>query len=237
MFDLKNIVFLDIETVPQHAHYHELSSEFKKIWDKKAERIDANTDSATLYEQKAGIFAEYGKVITISLGFFSHTEGELQFRTKTLVNDDEQLLLTEFVQLASKKFSKKKYRFCAHNGKEFDYPYLCRRMIINQIPLPSILQLMGKKPWNVHHLDTLELWKFGDYKHYTSLETLSVIFGIESSKKEIDGSQVASVYYHEQGLDRIAKYCTQDVIATARIFLHYYGLGQLKNEHIIRIKD
>jgi len=232
MYTLKNIIFLDIETVPQHKHYHELDDGFKKIWDKKAKFIDREQSAEELYEQKAGIYAEYGKVIVISLGFFSHTEKELHFRTKTIAQHDEKLLLTEFSQLMLEKFNRKEYRFCAHNGKEFDYPYLCRRMIVHQIPLPPSLQLMGKKPWNVQHLDTLELWKFGDYKHYTSLETLSIIFGIDTSKDDMDGSKVATVYYHEQDLNRIANYCRQDVIATARIFLYYYGHGKLKNEHI-----
>ena len=233
MYELSKIIFLDIETVPQYVSYEEISSDFKHIWNKKASFIDSERSAEELYFEKAGIYAEYGKVIVISLGFFSQTSEKLCFRTKSLYGHDEKKLLAEFQALISEKFKHPSYRFCAHNGKEFDYPYLCRRMIINQINIPPILQLMGKKPWQVEHLDTLELWKFGDYKHYTSLQTLTTIFGIESSKEDIDGSQVAQVYYHENGLERISRYCTNDVIATARVYLSYHHLGELKTEDIV----
>lgn len=233
MNQLNNILFLDIETVPQYSSYEEVSDEMKAIWEKKAARIDAETLPKEVYEQKAGIYAEYGKVVAISLGFFTTNDG-LEFRTKSLFSHDEKELLTQFNDILHSKFAERNIKLCAHNGKEFDFPYLCRRMIIHQMELPKALQIMGKKPWEVPHLDTLELWKFGDYKHYTSLETLTTILGIPSSKDDIDGSEVASVYYKENNLERIAHYCTNDVIATARVYLKFMRLGELADENIIR---
>jgi len=232
MYELNKILFLDIETVPQYASFEELSNEFKDIWIKKASIIDNEKSPSDLYFEKAGIYSEYGKVIVISIGFFSQTDEKLAFRIKTLANHDEKKLLLSFKKLLEDKFTNSKYRFCAHNGKEFDYPYLCRRMIVNKIALPKILQIMGRKPWEVPHLDTLQLWKFGDYKYYTSLETLTTIFGIPTSKDEIDGSQISYTYYTENKFDVIKKYCAKDVISTAKVYLAFYNLGELQDENI-----
>jgi 3'-5' exonuclease len=219
--DFKNLLFIDIETVSCVPSFQHLDDRLKTLWMKKAGLIknDGLESPDDLFFQKAGIYAEFGKVVTIALGHISkNKEGEETLRVKALYNHNEAGLLTAFKQLLEEKFDGKSVVFCAHNGKEFDFPYLCRRMLVNGICLPDCLDLNGKKPWEVNHIDTLELWKFGDRKNYTSLETLAAIFGIESSKNDIDGSQVNQEYYINGNLEKIAYYCMNDVVVTAQLF-------------------
>ncbi|MDH5599253.1 MAG: 3'-5' exonuclease, partial [Cyclobacteriaceae bacterium] len=221
-----DILFLDIETVSEKKEFSDLSIEKQALWKKKSNQISKNTEMLPweTYREKAGIYAEFGKVVVIALGYLvSDTKGNKYLRVKALFNKDEKVLLENFVDLLG-KFEDRIQTLCAHNGKEFDFPYLCRRLLINGIPLPSLLDVSGKKPWEVNHLDTMELWKFGDRKSYTSLELLTQIFGIPSSKDDIDGSRVSSVYYKDNHLERIAHYCRKDVLATVQVFLRMKGL-------------
>src|SRR5690606_26212682 len=183
---------------------------------------EEETTIEQLFFQKAGIFAEFGKVICIGVGYFVYNpeENQLQYRTKSFAAEKEHDTLLEFHALLQMR----NWTLCAHNGKEFDFPYLCRRILANRIPLPEILRLAGKKPWEIQHLDTLELWKFGDYKHYTRLELLATLFDIPSSKDGIDGSQVNESYYIKKDLTNIRRYCLRDVEVTARIYLSFQGL-------------
>ncbi|MCK5079198.1 MAG: 3'-5' exonuclease [Bacteroidales bacterium] len=227
---LDKILFLDIETVPMCSTYDELPEKFVPLWDKKAgylKREEEDTPS-TLFP-RAGIYAEFGKVVCISFGMFN----DGNFRIKSFYGDDEKALLTDFANLLESKFSSKDFLLCAHNGKEFDFPYLSRRMLINSIPLPEILDLAGKKPWEVAHIDTMELWKFGDFKNYTSLEVLSAVFDIPTPKDDIDGSQVGKVYWEDKDLERIVKYCQKDVLAIAQLFLRYQGKELLDEEQVV----
>ena len=227
---LDKILFLDIETVPMCATYDELPERFVPLWDKKAgylKREEEDTPSALF--PRAGIYAEFGKVVCISFGMFR----DGNFRIKSFYGDDEKALLTDFANLLESKFSSKDFLLCAHNGKEFDFPYLSRRMLINAIPLPEILDLAGKKPWEVAHIDTMELWKFGDFKNYTSLEVLSAVFDIPTPKDDIDGSQVGKVYWEDKDLERIVKYCQKDVLAIAQLFLRYQGKALLDEGQVV----
>lgn len=233
--ELRDILFLDIETVGCSDDYNSLDDRLKVQWARKAnffkQRDDQHTDE-TLFYERAGIYAEFGKVIVIGIGRYTENEkGELGFKVKSLYGDDERKLLQEFKAIVDKMDASTK--LCAHNGKEFDFPYLSRRMLVNDISLPSVLNLAGKKSWEVPHLDTMELWKFGDYKHYTSLDLLAAIFNIPSSKGEIDGSQVNEVYYKEKNIKKIANYCQRDVIAVAQLYLKMKGLGIIPTQHII----
>lgn len=217
--DLRKILFIDIETVPLYPAYEDVPEEMKSLWDKKARFIRETVDSPPESTYcKAGIYAEFGKIICISAGYF-HSE---KFRIKSFYGDDEQQLLSGFSVMLS-KFSTRGSLLCAHNGKEFDFPYIARRMLINGLPLPDLLNLAGKKPWEVNHLDTMELWKFGDYKHYTSLELLALLFNIPNPKNDINGSEVGKVYWDEHDLKRIVTYCQKDVITIARLMLRYLG--------------
>jgi uncharacterized protein YprB with RNaseH-like and TPR domain len=214
---LSNVLFLDIETVPQYCKYNELPESFSDLWTKKCEILRNNPEEATpeaIYN-RAGIYAEFGKIICISCGYFTTSK---QFRIKSYYGHDEKELLTEFSRMLQNGYSSPGKLLCAHNGKEFDFPYICRRMIINQLSLPAILDIAGKKPWEVMHLDTMELWKFGDYKSFTTLNLLAAVFGIPTPKDDIDGSKVWKVYWEEKNLERIVTYCQKDVLTVAQIF-------------------
>jgi 3'-5' exonuclease len=233
--ELRDILFIDIETVAGTDDYSSLGERLKTQWARKANFFKRGPDQTDedLFNDRAGIYAEFGKVVCISVGKFIDTDsGELGLKTKVYSNHDEKLLLQEFKSMIERMDSST-LRFCAHNGKEFDYPYLCRRMLIQSIPLPAPLNLSGKKPWDVQHLDTLELWKFGDVKHYTSLDLLATIFNIPSSKNNIDGSQVNFVYHKENGLDRISEYCRGDVVVLAQLFLRLKGYPLIADANII----
>jgi uncharacterized protein YprB with RNaseH-like and TPR domain len=218
-------MFLDIETVPQKQSHDELPDEWKDLWGKKAANISRNkeTDTAENLYPRAGIYAEFGKIICISCGVLQGNGEEKKLLIKSFFGDDEKLLLFQFTEMLNKWCSDNNRILCAHNGKEFDFPYLCRRLIINQLPIPEVLKLSGKKPWEVMHLDTLELWKFGDYKNFTSLNLLAYTLNVPTSKDDIDGSQVWEVYWKEKNLQRIVTYCQKDVATLAQVFLRMHG--------------
>lgn len=219
----EDILFLDIETVPQYAEYAQLPDTLKKLWEKKAATLVKNTETPENIYGRAGIYAEFGKIICISVGFIvSKNEGRF-FRVKSFYGDNENLLLAEFGQMLSRFGKRASANLCAHNGKEFDFPYIARRMLVNGIEIPEMLNVAGKKPWEVKFLDTMELWKFGDNKHYTSLNLLTSIFNIPSPKDDIDGSQVADCYYSQGDIERIVTYCEKDVLAVAQLLLKFKG--------------
>ena len=234
--DLRNVLFLDIETVPEVADYSKLSKIKKDLFAKKTEyQRKADDIPPEEFYDRAGIWAEFGIIICISVGFFA-IENEQQKLRITSFNGDEKELLMRFKNLLDTHFSKPQHLLCAHNGKEFDFPYIARRMIVHGIELPEKLNLFGKKPWEVPHLDTLELWKFGDYKHYTSLQLLTTILGIPSPKDDIDGSMVADVYYKEKNIQRIVKYCEKDTLAVAQLLLRYQNKPLLEEKDIVIVE-
>ena len=222
--ELNKVIFLDIETVPQQKEFELLSEEQKKLWEQKA-KFDSAYKSGEISlsdtYQRAGIYAEFGKIICISFGYVALEKGQRELRIKSISDKDEKNLLSKLLKLIQ-GFDKDTL-LCAHNGKEFDFPYICRRLLINGLNVPSMLNLAGKKPWEIQHLDTLEMWKFGDYKNYTSLELLAHVFGIKTPKDDIDGSKVASVYYIEKNLKRIVEYCQKDVATLAQLYLKMKG--------------
>jgi hypothetical protein len=225
------ILFLDIETVPQQPSYTDLDEDFQHLWDKKSAGMRKTEETASDVYNRAGIYAEFGKIICISTGYLHHIEGTDHFRTKSFFGHDEKKMLQEFAAMVKVFSAKKNIILAAHNGKEFDFPYISRRMLINGVQLPRVLDIAGKKPWEVNFIDTLELWKFGDFKNYTSLALLTKIFGIPTPKDDIDGSQVAEVYYKEKNLERIVRYCEKDVLAVAQLFQKYRGDELIKPEN------
>lgn len=236
---LGSILFLDIETASLTESFEELDPRLQDEWVKKERLIkkteEGHIDPGSLYFDRAGIHAEFGQIVCIGVGYYQRKKKEkkLIFRSKVFANESEKELLQEFSALLDKK----KWVLCAHNGKEFDFPYICRRMLIQGIPLPEPLQISGKKPWEVRHLDTMELWKFGDYKHYTRLELLASVFGIPSSKDDLDGSQVNSTFHLENDLEKIKKYCLKDVEVTARVYLAMNPQLELEEIEIIQLDD
>lgn len=233
------ILFLDIETVPLFDSYDKLPERHSKLWDLKfeqfkkrnPERYPENYSTSDAFEAEGGIFAEFGKIICISVGVIVERDKEQKFRLKSFAGDDEKDLLTSFANMLDSWLDKDR-KLCGHNIKEFDVPFICRRMLINNIPLPDALNVAGKKPWEVPFLDTLELWKFGDYKHYTSLNLLTAIFDIPTPKDDIDGSMVSEVYYKEKNLKRIMEYCEKDVFATAQVYLRLSSLPLIDPKNV-----
>lgn len=227
-----DILFLDIETVPQSPSMDLLDPALQTLWDKKSKFFREDGQSPEDVYERAGIYSEFGRIICISVGFIKE-KNPFSFRIKSFYGDDEKTILEEFTGLITKfTGSKKEALLCAHNGKEFDFPYIARRMIINRLVIPEILDNAGKKPWEVKLLDTMDLWKFGDYKNYTSLELLTTILGIPSPKDDIDGSMVAGVYYREKDLARIVRYCEKDVLAIAQILLRFMNLQGITSEKV-----
>ncbi|MEG9327402.1 3'-5' exonuclease [Salinimicrobium catena] len=231
---LKNLLFLDIETVPENASFEDLSDEKKKLWELKTQYQRKEEFTAEEFYERAGIWAEFGKIICISVGYFAF-QGELRTFRITTFHGEEKQLLQQFKNLLEDHFSRPQHLLCAHNGKEFDFPYIARRMLIHDMELPVKLDLFGKKPWEVPHLDTLELWKFGDYKHYTSLKLLCNVLNIPSPKDDIDGSEVRDVYYSDQNIDRIITYCEKDVVAIAQVVLKLRQEELLSEEEILSV--
>ena len=246
-FDPFNILYLDIETAPAASDFDDLDDEMQDLWGIKCRGIYKRPEEeigldkiASDFTERAGIYSEFGKIICISVGFMTRQPGNSEpvLRLKSFTNHVEGALLDDFSDLLNKHFNNPdKFAICGHNIKEFDIPYICRRMLVNQLPLPKMLDIAGKKPWEVKHLlDTLEMWKFGDLKNYTSLRLLCALFGIPSPKDDISGADVGKVYWEERDLDRIAIYCEKDVQATVQLFLRLRRLPLLKPEQVVSVR-
>jgi len=232
--NLEQILFLDIETVAGTKNYDDLPERMQALWSKKSAFLN-NPEELTageLYE-RAGIYAEFGKIVSIGLGYFKRDGEVLQLRIKDISMHDEKALLEEFKALLDGPFNQKTLKLCAHNGREFDFPYIARRMIVNGIALPDCLNMAGKKPWEIGHIDTMDYWKFGDYKNFTSLDLLAAILDVPTSKDDIDGSQVNGVYYEHNDLERIGHYCKKDVAVMARVFLKLIQADPIDEDQIV----
>lgn len=235
--NLKTTLFLDIETAPEYKSYNELPDIFKKLWKRKAISLDKSIDKSDdeaigkSYYGRAGIYSEFSKIICISIGFIT-SEGTL--RIKSFSDEKEKDLLENFSKLLKTHYpGPQGYFLCGHNIKEFDIPFLCRRMLINAVDFPDIMQISGKKPWQLEHLlDTMDLWRFGDIKSYTSLELLATVLGIDTPKEDIDGSQVGYVYWEEMNLPRIVEYCQRDVVTVVQIMQRYASLPLIEKDAI-----
>lgn len=233
--NLSNLLFVDIETVSAEASYEDLSEVLKAEWSRKATNLKNKEGLSVeeMYFERAGIYAEFGKIVVISVGIFHVLDNEeTELRIKCISGDDELALLSNFRETVM-KFDQTKLRLCAHNGKEFDFPYLCRRMLINGIPLPSSMDVAGKKSWDIRHLDTMDMWKFGDYKSYTSLDLLAALFKVEAvNDTSIKGSDVNRIYYQEKTPEKIAGFCKRNVSILAQVFLHLQSMEAVKKENI-----
>lgn len=235
---LDQLLLLDIETTPATAALDQLPADMQRLWiEKIAKTAPESENEAEAYEDKAGIYAEFGKIICISAAFFSLENNAYHLRMKSFYNDDEAIVLNGFLGLVNKFYAKYPgFQFAGHNIKEFDIPFICRRSVIHQLSLPRPLQLYGFKPWEMPMLDTLHLWRFGDIRHYTSLKLLTAVLGIETPKDDIDGSMVGKVYWKDHNLERIATYCQKDVIAVAQLLLRFKRIPLLKEEQVILVK-
>jgi len=246
-YDIYNILFLDIETAPCVQEFDDLNEEMQELWRSKCKTLLKRPEEEIeqdeleeLFKSRAGIYSEYGKIICISVGFLTRQpeSNEPILRLKSFANHVEASVLDDFSGLLNKHFnSPEKFAVCGHNIKEFDVPFICRRSLINQLPLPKMLDIAGKKPWETKHLlDTLEMWKFGDIKNYTSLRLLCAVFDIPSPKDDISGADVGRVYWEERDLDRIATYCEKDVLATVQLYLRLKRLPLLRNDQVVMVR-
>lgn len=231
--DIEKILFLDIETVSQFADYNDVPERFQKLWTNKAKFLSKAGETPDELYERAGIYAEFGKIVCISVGIVRKTDGNQHaLRLKSFAGDDEYALLADFSAMLEKHYSHPSSILCGHNAKEFDFPYIARRMLIHGMRLPKSLNLAGLKPWEIPHLDTMEMWKFGDYKNFTSLDLLAAVFNIPTPKGDIDGSMVRSVYYHEKDLPRIVEYCQKDVATLVQVFLRLLGESLIPEDAI-----
>jgi len=231
--NLEKILFLDIETVPQTYEFSKIDEKTKELFEMKTRfMLKDDKQYEDIYNERAGIYAEFGKIVCISVGFVKDTTLGRQMRMKSFYHDDEETLLKQFKALLEEHYNTPYHILCGHNAKEFDFPYICRRMLIHGIGLPEALNIAGKKPWEINHIDTMELWKFGDFKAYTSLALLCHVFEIPTPKDDISGADVARVYFEEKDLERIKKYCEKDVVALIQLFLKMRGDGLVKEEQI-----
>jgi hypothetical protein len=228
---LNEVLFLDIETVPGCSIMEEMSESFQKHWEKKSAYFRSGTETAADVYQRAGIYSEFGKIVCISVGFIHNSS----FRVKSFASDDEKALLLSFTSMINNWDKSGTRQLCGHNLKEFDVPYIARRMLVHGLQLPPAFNIAGKKPWEVKHLDTLELWKFGDFKNFTSLALLADLFNIPTPKDDIDGSQVYDVYYKDKDLERIAKYCEKDVLCVANLLLRFMGKPIILAENMEKV--
>lgn len=228
--DLQQVLVLDIETVPNYPTYGEVPEHFQKLWEQKTRYQRREGETPEEFYPRAGIWAEFGKIVCISVGIFTSGPQGTGLRIKSFASQDEPELLHGFIDLLKKQPAN--LLLCAHNGKEFDFPFLCRRMLINCMDIPVQLQINGKKPWEINHLDTLDMWKFGDYKNYTSLNLLAAVFNIPTPKDDINGADVYRVFWQENDLERIKVYCQKDVITTAQLLLRFKCAPLIKSEQI-----
>lgn len=227
---LSSILFLDIETVPLQSGYENLEQTDQQLFADKTQYQRRDGATPEEFYERAGIWAEFGKIVCISVGYFVERDSR-EFRMRTFSGEEDQIL-ADFKSLVERHFSKKHHRFCAHNGKEFDFPYIARRMVIHGIELPEKLVFFNKKPWEINHLDTMQMWKFGDHKHFTSLKLLTRVLGIPSPKGDIDGSQVRDVFYKEKDINRICRYCESDVLALAQVLLRFKNQPLLQDAEV-----
>lgn len=236
---LRNVLFVDVETASAASDYHELEIRMQRLWDKKSliYSAEGNYSTPELYYNKASLHAEFGKIIVISAAYFYlNDKQDLCLRVKAFDAPDERTLLEDFVELLKQKhFNSKALRLCAHNGKDFDFPYLSRRMLVNNIEIPDALDIMGKKPWEIQHLDTMDIWRFGERRETVSLETLAAIFGLPDYTAEMNNNQINDVYYKEKNLEKIASFSKKDVSITAQVYLKLNNIPLIDEQNIFYV--
>lgn len=235
---LENLLLIDIETVSEHPTFDTLNENWKQLWEEKVQRqLPEHVSAAEFYPQRAGVMAEFSKVVCISMGYFKRDGKYVHLRVKSFYGDDEKILLQEFIAALQKmEANDSKWSFTGHNIKEFDIPFICRRLLINGLSIPTFLDFQNMKPWETNMIDTFQYWRFGDYKQYTSLKLLAAALNVPSPKDDIDGSMVGHVYWVEKNLERIVTYCQKDVVTTANIVLRFKGLPLLATDEVEIVK-
>lgn len=235
----EDLIIIDIETASIHPDFQHMDDVWKNLWEEKVARsLPEKITAAEFYPLRAGVMAEFSKIICISMGYFNREES-LHMRVKSFYGHDEGVLLKGFLATLNKiENINNNWCFAGHNIKEFDIPFICRRLLVNGIALPKYLDFQNMKPWETNIVDTFQYWRFGDYKNFTSLKLLAATMGVPSPKDDIDGSMVGELYWsgdEEQrasNLKRIAVYCQKDVVTTGNIILRFKNLEMVHPDDI-----
>ena len=236
---IDSLLFIDIETVSQHPDFNDVPATWQDLWAEKVTRILPEEETPeSFYPKRAAIMAEFGKIICISAGYIKMENGAMQLRVKSFYGEDEKELLQQVIASFDQwQRNKKGIAFCGHNIKEFDIPYVCRRLLVNGMSVPNYLDFMSMKPWETNIVDTMALWKFGDFKNYTTLKLMAACLGVPSPKDDIDGSMVGDVYWKEKDLKRISGYCQKDVVTVAQLVLRIKNQPLLQEDQIVLVND
>lgn len=214
--NLNRLLYFDIETVGVVNDFYSLPDRLADIYMRKNEKAIEECGSAQEHWNKhAGLEAEYAKVCCISFGSFKEeADKSLIFRVKSFCGENEVNILRDFLVILE---NAKGYNLAFHNGIGFDVPFLAKRYIINSLPIPRKLNKLGVKPWEDCDVDTINIWRGGNFQSkMTSLDLLTAVLGIESPKGDMDGSLVGEAFYAGE-FDRISTYCQNDVVAVARV--------------------
>ncbi len=228
-----DIIFLDIETVSCFPDFETMPLLWQKNWQEKIKySLPEGKTAAEFYELRAGVMAEFSKIVCISMGYLMREE-QLKLRVKSFYGHEECSILDSFVKTMERiEKHSRSWHFGGHNIKEFDIPFICRRLLANGKPIPAFMDFQNMKPWETNIVDSFQYWKFGDYKNYTSLNLLAAVLDIPSPKDDIDGSMVGSVYWKEKNIERIASYCQKDVVTVANVFLKFNNLPLLHDDDV-----
>jgi hypothetical protein len=235
---LENLLIIDIETVSEKQDFASLDSHWQELWSEKLGRsLPENVSAEEYYPLRAGVMAEFARIVCISIGYFRKEAGSLQLRVKSIYGEDEKILLKSFTETVDQlELARRNRSFTGHNIKEFDIPFLCRRLIINNLKIPGYLDFQTMKPWETNIIDTFQHWRFGDYKNYTSLKLLAAALNIPSPKDDIDGSMVGEVYWKQKDILRIARYCQKDVVTVANLVLRFKNLPLLTDAEVVFVQ-
>ena len=235
---IHDMIFIDIETVSCAPNFSTLDEHWKQLWEEKIKRaLPEEVTAEEFYEQRAGVMAEFSKVVCISMGYFVKEEN-LKMRVKSYYGSDEKMILQNFLKTMHRiESNSRSWHFAGHNIKEFDIPFICRRLIVNGIPVPAFLDFQNMKPWETNIIDTFQYWRFGDYKNYTSLKLLAAALGVPSPKDDLDGSMVGKTYWEENDLKRIAVYCQKDVVTVGNIILKFKNIPLLHIDDVEYVEE
>lgn len=236
----RHFVGIDIETVRIVEKYEDLSQEWKSAWEyknKQSGEVPFFEELSDSWEKTASLYAEFSKVCAVSLVFMI---GDEKIKYKEFYGEDEALLLTDlraFLQRMSEGVEGKNYRLIGHAAKYFDYPFLCKRYIINSILIPTLLDTAHLKPWESRNLCTnQDVWKMGGSGAGSSLQALCNALAIPVSKVDLVGDEVGAAYYRGE-VERIAKYCTLDTIATFNVVRRVKGERVFQFDEATPVKE
>lgn len=243
--------FVDTETIPGYKDFNDMPEELARMYERKFGHELANNDPDKFdnfedhYRARAALYPEFGKIVCLVIGviFVDDKDKQEKLKLKTLCGRHEDKLLAEAAPIIDKFDS-----LVGHNSKEFDFPYLCKRFYVHGIQLPQILNIAGKKPWEVSLIDTMELWRFGSFKGSTSLELFAHCLGLPSPKQDMTGADVAKVYYEmfdhmkdgelpfeaeSAAIQKIGKYCQGDVVTLANCYRKLKYQSVIASENVI----